>query len=379
MNAPAERKYNGGMSELPDSTRPRAQRKPLSRTERFLIAYAVLGGAAWTAVFFDGTMAGFVNGVIAFLVVGFALTYVASRLDDKAHERARFPGESEASSVPRAEREGPPVSPGHLWSRRAAIAMFFAGLTGAVIHRVALERKQLDPEFFLAVLVMAIAVFAIIRLDRKALIAADEWRAERRAARTPDAPKPGPGTPLHVHEIESTVAFPERPHAKLQAQLEKLLIVFAVLGLPFSALFFGGPGGLVFYTGLIVVWLGLLNRLDSWSSPGLRISNNEAEQRRAHERIRLSRGPWSANPPRQLKYMRIAFLVLVVLGGIVCIVMPFLDGDSPAERYRMAVPFVGGFLISLGVLAIAEREQNLRERLWLEGRQAERERVKAHS
>jgi len=365
------------MSELPDSTRPHARRKPLSRTERFLIAYAVLGGAAWTVVFFDGTMAGFVNGVIAFLVVGFALAYVASRLDDKAHERARFPGESKEGSSPRADRERPPVSPGHLWSRRAAIAMFFAGLTGAVIHRVALERKQLDPEFFLAVLVMVIAVFAIIRLDRKALIAADEWRAERRAARDPDSSPQGPGSPLHVHDHELTHTLPEPPHPSLQVALEKSLIIFAVLGLPLCLMLLGGGAGFVVYTGLIVLWLGLLNRLESWSSPGLRISNNEAEQRRAHERIRLSRGPWSANPPRQLKHMRIAFLVLVVLGGIGCIVMPFLDGDSPAERYRMAVPFVGGFLISLGVLAIAEREQNLRERLWLEGRQAERERQAA--
>jgi hypothetical protein len=357
------------MSELPGSTRRRERNKPLARSERFLIAYAVLGGAAWTAVFFDGTIGGFINGVIAFLVTGFALTYIASRLDDRAHERARFPGESRDSAEPRAERERPPVSASHLWSRRGAVALFFAGLTGCVIHRVALERKQLDLEFVVAALAMVFAVVAVIRLDRKALIAADAWRAERRAARDPDSKQPDARQGAEA----SVQPLPDDPRARQLAQLEKLLIVFVVLGLPLCLIAFGGAAGFVTYLGLIVLWLGLLDRLDSRMRPGMRISNNAAEQRRAQERIRRSRGPWSATPPRQLKHMRVAFAVLVVLGGIGCVVMPFLDDESPAERSRQAVTFVIGSVIAFGALALAERKQKACEQRWLEDRLAGRE------
>lgn len=361
------------MSKAPDSDHPVRRRSSLTRADRFLLGYAVLGAAAWTVVFFDGTVAGIVNGLIAFLSVGLALAYLANRADDKAHERARFPHEQTDTAAQHADRERPPVRATHRWSRRAAIALLIVGFVGMLVHRVALERKQLDPEFFFSALAAGLAVYLIVRLDRSEQAASDAWLAQRQAARSPQQVGVNVITPLHVHPSTGERIARRDSRSRLQVYSERLLIVFAVIGLPLSMLVFGFGGGFVAYTGLIVVWLGALNRMEGWNSGGLQISNSAAEQRRTSQRIRATRRPWAAAPPRLLKQMRAVFISLVVIGAIACIVMPFLRGDSAPDRYRSALFFVVGFLVSLVVLGVAEHEQRRREQLWLEERFDDRE------
>lgn len=368
------------MSETPAPEPRRKSSLSFSLTEWCLLAYAVFGGAAWVFVFFDGSLRGFVNGLIAFLVAGLALAVVASRFENAAHERRRFGKESAPQAAHAHEaRDKPPTKVSLLWGRRAAIAMCVVGLLNVVMHRDALQRLRSSHsagEAFLSVMLIAIGVVVILLIDRKVLAASDAWLAERKAARAPDPAQSATPGPLHVHERSGEALNHRRPagRERLQRVLELSLIVFGVIGLPLCMALFDFGGGFVAYGGIIMLWLAAINRVEGWSAAGLRVPNNPAEQRRVRERIHKSRGWWSAHPPRVLKHMRVAFISMIVIGGIACIVMPFLRGDSPAERYRPTVLFVGGFLIGLTVLGIAEHEQGRREREWLDGRREERER-----
>lgn len=370
------------MSEPPRDDPRRKTPVRFSAAEWVLLAYAVFGGAAWVLVFFDGTMGGFVDGLIAFLVVGLVLAVVVSRFENTAHERRRFVDDAEPSpSGDHAlrDRDKPPTKVSLLWGRRAALAMCVVGLVSLVMHRDALQRLRKASsagEAFLGVMLIVIGVVVILLIDRKVLAASDAWLAERRAARAPEPSQPAAIRPLHVHEHEGEALHHRRPEGRerLQRTLEKTLIVFGVLGLPICMWLFDFGGGFVAYGAIIMLWLAAINRVEGWSASGLRVPSASSEQRRVHERIHKSRSWLSAHPPSALKHMRAVFLCLVVIGGITCIVMPFLRGDSPADRYQPTVLFVAGFLLGLTLLGIAEHEQRRRELEWLEDRRSERER-----
>ncbi|MCB9903599.1 MAG: hypothetical protein H6831_04250 [Planctomycetes bacterium] len=372
------------MSGAPHPESTRRSRLRFSRTEQALLAYAVFGGAAWMLVFFDGTRGGVANGLIAFLAAGMALAFVASRFENTAHERRRFgDGDDAPHPAPHAshEREKPPVNAGLVWTRRAAVAMCAVGLVHVASQPHALERLRHPRsafEAFFGLFVIVIGVAFVLLIDRKQQADSTRWLEGRQAARQAEPPERAL-SPLHLEERRGAAhhARERETPSGLRRVLGVGVIVFGVIGLPLSLALFDA-GGIVVYTGGILALLALINLVESRAVPGLRVSTSEADRRRAHDDIRRSKGWWAAHPPRVLRHMRVAFIALVVLGAITCVVMPLLNGESSADRYPPAAIFVSGLLIGLAVLGLAERDQLQREREWIDERQAEHERRAAH-
>jgi len=277
---------------------------------------------------------------------------------------------------------------GLLLARRLIIAGYIA----AVVTAFWLRSLGDDPKFHLklvgvfSITLFVACLYAVTRIDRKLQRATDEWRRARRLERTPELVAAeraarAPHAPMREVVTASTGSHIEhapRNHplsagrARLKKWLERLFVVHLLLGLPFLAWLVGGAA-IVAYPALVFIALVVSEFLVPWTNSSEGVPGAAEARRERRERIDRSRGWWSVTPPRTLTYLRLAFVALVVAGFAALLLLPYLQGQTPPERYRSARMFVIGFLIALTVLAFAERKQALREKKWLQARQAQRD------
>lgn len=255
-------------------------------------------------------------------------------------------------------------------------AMALAALAGLSRTREVVFRDNTDfGPAVLAPLVLALGLATLVRDDRARTAWKDRRRAERRESRAPErvaAERAGRASRLDAARgttARTSARLAKRP--RLSRALDAAAIAFGVVGFV-PCMFWFGVGGTVAYPLGVLILVTAAHLVDTRRGWTQAIPVAANEQRDAERRIRSSRRPWSAAPPRDLRRVRAVFLVVVSLGFAFGVLAPLLTAAAPPDRYRGAAAFVVLFLASLVPLGVAESQQRRREEAWMRENAARR-------